>query len=38
MGKVAGLVSPAFLDLLVDSINSGTNRLRGVGDSLGGDS
>lgn len=31
VGRVAGLVSPALFDLLVVSINSGTNRLRGLG-------
>jgi hypothetical protein len=36
VGKVAGLASPAFLDLLVVSINSGTNLLLGFGVSSGG--
>jgi hypothetical protein len=36
VGKVAGLVSPAFFDLLVVSINSGTNLLLGFGVSSGG--
>jgi hypothetical protein len=36
VGKVAGLESPAFFDLLVVSINSGTNLLLGFGVSSGG--
>jgi hypothetical protein len=36
VGKVAGVVSPAFFDLFVVSINSGTNLLLGLGVSSGG--
>lgn len=35
VGKVAGLESPALFDLLVVSINSGTNLLLGLGVSSG---
>lgn len=38
MGRVAGLASPALLDLLVVSINSGTNFLLGLGVSSAGES
>jgi hypothetical protein len=38
VGSVAGRVSPAFLDLFVVSINSGTNFLLGFGGSSGGES
>lgn len=34
MGRVAGLISPAFFDLLVVSIRSGTKRLRALVVSL----
>lgn len=34
VGRVAGLVSPTFLDLTVTSISSGTNLLRGLSVSV----